>query len=114
MESLAVRMEGDGIAVLVLQESLTQQDYLGMRQHVKATLLDQGVIYIVVDLDSVEELPSIAFGVFCSLARDTRRLGGWCRLIHVGSSLRTILRRTHVDQQVSAFETLRQALDFQG
>lgn len=100
----------DGVVKLMLRVDLSQNDYLGMREYVRKTYIEQGEQRIVMDCESVQELPSIAFGVFCSLSRDLQRTGGVFGVVHVSSSIRQIMARTHVDQQVKVFGTWNEAI----
>jgi len=104
----------DGLVRLQLRDDLTQNDYLGMRDHMRHEYFEKGDKKLVIDCEAVAELPSIAFGVFCSLARDSARLGGAFGVIHVSASIRQIMARTHVDQQVKVYNTWNEAVQAMG
>jgi anti-anti-sigma factor len=101
----------DNVSVLCLREDLDQHDWLEMRQYVATNFLEAGRACLILDCEACAELPSIAFGVFCSLSRDAQRLGGGLRLIHVSPAVRAIMAQTHVDQRVRVCATLAEAAD---
>jgi anti-anti-sigma factor len=89
-----------GIRVVHLREGLNQTDWLGMRQYFHAKVFGPEVQHVVLDLDSLASLPSLAFGVFVSLAREAQRAGKAFHLIHVAEKVRDIMQRTHIDRLV--------------
>ncbi len=95
----------DGIVCLQLRDDLSQNDYFGMREYMRNEFFEKGEKKLVFDCEPVSELPSIAFGVFCSLSRDALRLGGTFGVMHVSAAIRQIMTRTHVDQQVKVYNT---------
>lgn len=105
MKKLEIKKDG-GISIILLDNNLTQNDYLSMREQIKERCFDKGNINIVIDCDVVAVLPSIAFGVFCSVSRDAKRLGGFCVLIHVSKNINEILSMTHADKLVQILNSL--------
>lgn len=101
----------DDIVILQLRDDLTQNDYLQMRTYVNNSYLTRGLTKVIIDCEKTNTLPSIAFGVFCSISRDSKRIGGNCFLIHLSSFNLQIIKRTHMDKQVSTFPTLQDALE---
>jgi anti-anti-sigma factor len=109
MNPLEFKTQGD-VCVVRVPESLDQHDYLELRSYFKSEFFDKGKFKIVLDCGAIDEFPSIAFGVFCSLARDSKRLGGFCNLARVSDSMFSIMKKIHIDQQINAFSTIKEAV----
>jgi anti-anti-sigma factor len=101
----------DHVVVIQLRDDFSQNDYLQMRTFVNNNYLIKGLNKIVIDCEKTNSLPSIAFGVFCSISRDSKRTGGNCFLIHLSAFNLRIIKRTHIDKLVNVFATLNDALD---
>ncbi|MBF0101205.1 MAG: STAS domain-containing protein [Desulfobacterales bacterium] len=102
--------EQDNCVIATIPPDLTQHDYLEMREYFNDHFFTKGKNKLVINCEAVTDLPSIAFGVFCSLTRDTRRLGGTFSLVHVGNALRKTMARTHIDKQLNIVNTLTDAM----
>ncbi|OVE81423.1 hypothetical protein BVY04_03270 [bacterium M21] len=102
--------KNDNYTLVRLRSDFTQHDFLEMRSFFNAKFLDEGDAKIILDCDNMIELPSIALGVFCSLARDVRRKRATFSLIHVSAGVKSIMEQTHVAKQVPVFNTLSEAI----
>ena len=105
------RTQKDGVTVVSFRSDLTQHDFLQMREYFASNLFGEKKPKVVVDCEGMAELPSIAFGLLCSLSRDATRAGGNFAVIHVADPIHEIIKRIHVDQQVNIFSTLSEAVD---
>lgn len=105
-----VTTEKDGHVVVQLPPGLSQEDWLGFRDHMHRQFMDRGIIDLVIDCESSPELPSIAFGSFTSLSRDLRRSGGSLHLVHVSERIRQVLTRTRMDEYLPIRGTLTEVI----
>ncbi len=108
MKNLELTQKED-ITIVKIDESLSQNDYLSMRDFFKEDVFGKGHRNIVLDCDAVSSLPSIAFGTFCSLSRDAKRLGGQCVLIHVCEAIFGIMKKTHANRIVTVLSSFAEA-----
>ena len=99
------------LTIVHFRNDLGQHDYLEMREYFSTNHFNTSPFKVVVDCEGMKELPSMAFGVLCSLSRDAGRAGGHFSVIHVCDGIRDIMRRIHVDDQVKVFSTLTEATD---
>lgn len=102
--------EQEGQMVIRLPADLDQNDWLGFRDRIQRTCLDRGLIQVVIDCEGCDELPSIAFGCFTSLARDLRRVQGTLHLVHVSERIRKVMTRTRMDNLVPIRGTLTEII----
>lgn len=99
-----------GATVFTLTGEMTQNDYLELPAFIHAFFLEKGERKLIFDCKNIEEFPSIAFGVFCTLSRDLHRLKGMLTLIGVKEAMLQIMKQIHFDQQVRVMPTLEAAL----
>lgn len=101
-------IEGDE-CILRIPEGLNQNDWFAMRDWFTRSLLNQALRRFIVDCEAVHMLPSIAFGVLCSLTRDVTRQQGRLCLINVSSNIHDIMRRTHMHRIITICGNRREA-----
>jgi len=99
----------DGISIVTLHENLGQSDYLELRDYLSEKLFINGDVHLIINCEKICELPSLAFGVFCAITRDTLRVGGKLGLIHVSLDIANVMAKTHIDQQVKVYGNLAEA-----
>lgn len=87
-----------------------QHDYMQMRMHIRGQSIEKGRAYVILDCSDLDDPPSIAFGVFCGIARDANRAGGGCILAHVSTKMMAVLERTHIIEQVLVAATVDAAI----
>ena len=108
MQSLPMTRD-QGVVVVALPADLGQHDYLEMRAWFGAQLFQRGEKRVVLDCAAAEDPPSIAYGVFCGLSRDVQRAGCGFGLVGVSARVRTVMARTHVDQQLRIWKDIAEA-----
>lgn len=108
MKNIKIKKK-DGISTVTLHENLGQNEYLELRNHLSEKLFLNGDIHVIINCEKVYELPSLAFGVFCAITRDTHRAGGKLGLIHVSQDIANVMAKTHIDQQVKIYGNFLEA-----
>ncbi|MBF0120583.1 MAG: STAS domain-containing protein [Desulfobacterales bacterium] len=109
MKDLEIDIQND-IVIVKVSPNLTQYDYMEMRGYFTSNYFAKQKVKIIIDCEKVLDLPSIAFGVFSTLARDARRIGGDTKLVHVAVQLKKIMSRTHIDKQINILNTIAEAI----
>ena len=92
--------DDQGLRVVRLNGSVGQHDWLGLRERFQQDVFTAGIERVAFDLAGHDHLPSLAYGVFVSLARDAQRKGIVFLLVRVSEGVRDILQRIHVDRLV--------------
>ena len=111
MKSIKIDKDED-VCVVTVPYSVQQGDYIELKKYLEDELYINGDVNILIDCEPVVELPSLAFGVFCSIARDINRAGGQFGLVHVSTEIQDILKKTHLDKQIKSYNTISDAKQY--
>jgi len=98
-----------GVALIPLSGELDLYNCPELRKTVR-TLLERGIIHLVIALDEVEYLDSTGLGTLLSALRRTHEHFGSLKLLCTRNRLLRLLKITRLDQVFEVYDTEAEAL----
>ncbi len=102
--------ETTNAVIISFPGEMSQNDFLDMRSYFESNYFNKNIFNIIIDCGALTNPPSIAYGVFCSLTRDSMRKGGRLCFTNINPLVKKVMDRIHVTEQINIFENKDDAI----
>jgi anti-anti-sigma factor len=97
------------VSVLTLSGELDFENTVWLRGELHS-LLKEGRVKILLDMNNVDLISSYTVGVFVAFARDLRERGGDVKFVHLQRRVRDTFATTRIDHILDLFDSRETAL----
>lgn len=86
--------------LISIDNSFNQEDYLTLFDTLEKALLSKGKHTLLFNCENISEFPSIAFGIFCRLSRECKKVQGSFTLVKPSNAIIEMMQKIHITKLV--------------